>query len=193
MMMRVTRDSVAVFVDAANVWEAQKAKGRMFNYEKVRTYLQKRFEPRIVRIFYYTAYPADGTREYSTDGKHKFFTYLKKGLGFIVRKKELKRIVVHGTSDDLIEEKGNMDVEITIDAMHHRDTYSTAVFFTGDSDFLSLVTYLRNYSKEVYIYSSKNNISHELKTGSDGYTDILTITEDIWSRELTRRSTTEHR
>jgi uncharacterized LabA/DUF88 family protein len=61
-----------------------------------------------------------------------------------------------------------------------------AVFFTGDSDFLALVTYLRNGGKKVYIFSSRNNISHELKTGADGYTDILTITTDIWGRALVR-------
>lgn len=82
-----------------------------------------------------------------------------------------------------------MDVEITIDAMHHRDSYTTAVFFTGDSDFLALVTYLRNGGKQAYIYSSKNNISHELKTGGDGYTDILALPEEIWGRELVRRPT----
>jgi uncharacterized LabA/DUF88 family protein len=73
--------------------------------------------------------------------------------------------------------------------MHHRDTYDTAIFFTGDSDFLALVTYLRNGGKKVYIFSSKNNISHELKTGGDGYTDILTMSEDIWGRPLVRRPT----
>ena len=28
-------------------------------------------------------------------------------------------------------EKGNMDVEITIDAMHNKDKYSTAIFLWG--------------------------------------------------------------
>lgn len=187
-MTRLINDSVAVFIDAANVWEAQKAKGRMFDYEKLQVHFRAKFAPKVVRMFYYTAYPAEGTRTYSIDGKHKFFTYLKKGLGFVVRKKELKRIAVHNETGDTIEEKGNMDVEITIDAMHHRDSYDTAIFFTGDSDFLALVTYLRNASKKVYIFSSKNNISHELKTGGDGYFDILTITDDIWGRELVRRT-----
>ena len=186
-MTRVIHDSVAVFIDSANVWQAQKVKGRVFDYEKLRTYLDKKYAPRLVRIFFYTAYPAEGTRTYSVESKHKFYTYLKKGLGFTVRKKVLKRITVHSEAGDAIEEKGNMDVEITIDAMHHRDSYSTAVFFTGDSDFLALVTYLRNGGKKVFIFSSKNNISHELKTGGDGYTDILSVTDDIWGRELVRR------
>ena len=161
----MSQNAVCVFIDASNLWEAQKAKGRVFDYQKLQVYLQKRFLPKPVRIFYYTAYPAEGTRSYSTEGKHRFYTFLKKGLGFIVRKKEIKRIAIHSESGEYYEEKGNMDVEMTIDALHHQAMYSEAVFFTGDSDFLALVTYLRNGGKKVYIFSSKNNISHELKTG----------------------------
>jgi len=80
-----------------------------------------------------------------------------------------------------------MDVEITIDALHHIQKYNIAVLFTGDSDFLALVTYLHARDKKVYIFSSKNNISEELRTGGDGYCDVLTIKDDIWGRELKRR------
>lgn len=100
----------------------------MFDFEKLKRYLSNKFNASSVSVFYYTAYPADGTREYSLDSKHKFFTYLKKQLGFVVRKKELKRIVVHTTNGDVIEEKGNMDVEIAIDAIHHSEKYNIGVF-----------------------------------------------------------------
>jgi uncharacterized LabA/DUF88 family protein len=141
-----------------------------------------------VRVFYYTAYPAAGTRNYSLDGRHKFFTFLKKGLGFEVRKKKLKRIAVVDELGEAIQEKGNMDVEMTIDAVHHSKKFDTAVLFSGDSDFLALITYLKGDGKRVYIFSSKNNISQELKTGADGYTDLLEIHTDIWGRELKRRT-----
>ena len=37
-----------------------------------------------------------------------------------MRKKELKRIAVYNDkSGDLVQEKGNMDVEMTIDAIHN--------------------------------------------------------------------------
>ncbi len=121
------------------------------------------------------------------DGKHKFFTFLKKGLGFIVRKKELKRISALTNIGEIIEEKGNMDVEMVIDIIHYFKKYTTAVLFTGDSDFLALVTYLRNGGKKVYAFSSKNNISQELRTGTDGYFDVLKIEEDIWGRQLKHR------
>lgn len=183
----MARNVVYVFIDASNLWQAQKAKGRFFDYTKLRDFLKQKHSTSEIKIFYYTAYPAEGTRSYALDGKHKFFTFLKKGLGFTVRKKELKRIVVTTGENEAIEEKGNMDVEMTIDAIHHSPHYDTAIFFSGDSDFLALATYLRRGDKKVFIYSSRNNISEELRTGADGYTDVLRIEEDIWGRELQYR------
>lgn len=183
----MTHPSVYVFIDASNLWQAQKAKGRFFDYEKLRRFLKEKFMASAMEIFYYTAYPADGTRNYNLDGRHKFFTFLKKGLGVIVRKKELKRINIVTEAGESIEEKGNMDVEMTIDALHHLQKYDTAVLFTGDSDFLALITYLRRGGKKVYVFSSKNNISQELRTGSDGYFDVLLIEADIWGKELAHR------
>jgi len=179
---------IYVFIDASNLWAVQKSKGKFFDYEKLRDYIKEEFDGSSIKIFYYTAYPADGTRNYSLDGKHKFLTFLKKGLNFEVRKKELKRISIVDEGGESIHEKGNMDVELTIDAMYHLNKYDVAVLFTGDSDFLALVTHLRTNGKKVYVFSSKNNISEELKTGSDGYYDVLKdIKKDIWGRELKYR------
>jgi len=176
--------TIYVFIDASNLWQAQKAKGRFFDYEKLPAYLKEKFSGGKIKVFYYTAYPADGTRSYSIDSKHKFFTFLKKGLGFAVIKKELKRIHIAEGNGDAIKEKGNMDVEITIDALHHIDKYDIAVLFSGDADFLALVSYLKNRDREVYVFSSKNNISQELRTGGNGYFDVLDIEADIWGRDL---------
>jgi len=175
---------VYVFIDASNMWEAQKAKGRFFDLEGLAKYLQKQFSATDLKVFYYTAYPADGTRAYDLKGRHRFYTYLKKGLGFVVRKKPLKRISVISANGEAFQEKGNMDVEITIDAIHHRDKYQTAIFFTGDSDFLALISYLRQRGKKVFVYSSRNNVSRELRTGADGYVDVLDLEDGIWGRPL---------
>lgn len=184
------QNTVYVFIDASNLWQAQKAKGKFFDYEKLKVFLKNKFNASEIQFFYYTAYPAEGTRDYSLSGKHNFFTYLKKGLGFIVRKKELKRIPIHNDEvGDSIQEKGNMDVEMTIDAIHYVKKYDTAIFFTGDSDFLALISYLRTGGKKVYVFSSRNNVSQELRTGADGYFDVLNIEENIWGRELKHRKT----
>ena len=182
------QNAICVFIDASNLWQAQKAKGRFLDYQKLVSYIKTHFEGTSIRVFYYTAYPKEGTRTYSVAGKHNFYTFLKKGLGFEVRKKELKRIAVVNEEGEAIQEKGNMDVEMTIDAIHYSKTFDTGVLFTGDSDFLALLRYLKGGGKKAYVFSSKNNISQELKTGGDGYTDILMVKEDIWGRELQRRS-----
>ena len=52
---------------------------------------------------------------------------------------------------------------------------------------MKIILYLRRAEKGVYIFSSKNNISEELRTGGDGYFDVLEIKKDIWSRELHHR------
>ena len=187
MVLMVKVNTTYVFIDASNLWQAQKAKGRFLDYQKISDYLKNKYQSSSIKVFYYTAYPANGTRSYNLENKHKFFIYLKKGLGFEVKKKELKRISVVDEFGESVKEKGNMDVEMTIDAIHYSEKYNTAIFFTGDSDFLALVNYLRNKDKKVYIYSSENNVSQELRTGADGYVDILKEKEDIWGRELKRR------
>jgi len=161
--------------------------GSFLDYQKTIEYVKALYSGTAIKVYYYTAYPATGTRTYSLDGKHKFYTFLKKGLKFEVRKKKLKRINVFDEHGEAIQEKGNMDVEITIDAVHFLKKYDTAVLFSGDSDFLALVNYLKRGGKKVYIFSSKNNVSQELRTGADGYTDILKIRSNIWGRELKRR------
>lgn len=178
--------AVYVFIDASNVWEVQKAKGRLFDYAKLRDFIRKKFPGFRIQIFYYTAFPVEGSRNYSLDAKHRFYTFLRDRLGFIVRKKKLKRINIITDTGIKILEKGNMDVELTIDVMHHIDKYDIAVLFSGDSDFLALVNHLKRKGKKVYIFSSRNNISEELRTGSNGYTDILNIQDDIWLNNLGR-------
>ena len=108
-MAKVTNNqslSVYAFIDASNIWEAQKVKGKFIDYEKLKKYIKGHFKASIVKVYYYTAYPADGTREYSLDSKHKFFTYLKKRLGFEVRKKPLKRIKTITDKGEFIKKKG---------------------------------------------------------------------------------------
>lgn len=179
---------IYVFIDASNLWQAQKTKGKFFDFGKLKKFIEQKFNSSLVEVFYYSAYPAEGTRNYCLDGKHKFFTLLEKGLGFKVWKKELKRIPIINEEGMCFKEKGNMDVEITIDVMFHIDKFNIAIFFTGDSDFLALVSHLRNSGKKVYIFSSKNNISEELKTGGDGYFEVLDIEENIWRDELRHRA-----
>lgn len=183
--------SVFVFIDASNVWELQKAKGKLLDYKKLKFFLKKYFLASELKIFYYTAYPKEGSRPYSTKPIHDFYTFLIKDVGFILRKKELKRIVIHDskTNEYSILEKGNMDVEITIDVIDCIRNFEKMIIFTGDSDFLALIKYVKNRGKDVFVFSSKNNISQELRGAAHRYFDVLDLDVDIWRRPLTHRKT----
>lgn len=177
---------VFVFIDAANLWEVQKAKAKMLDLEKIKQHLKSKHNADKIKVYYYDAYPEADSRDYDVSGKHKFYTYLKKGLKFVVRKKPLKRILTN-SEFGTIEEKGNMDVEIAIDMVNQIRNYNEAILFSGDSDFMALIKFIHSHQKKVFVYSSRNNISSELRTGGDGYIDILKISDDIWRGKLKHR------
>lgn len=178
---------VFVFIDAANLWEVQKAKAKVLDLEKLKRYLKTQHSATEIKVYYYDAYPKQETRDHDVSGKFRFYVYLEKALKFVVRKKPLKQIRVETERGPVIEEKGNMDVELAIDVVNQAKNYNEAIFFSGDSDFLALIRFVHSRNKKVFVYSSRNNISTELRTGGDGYTDILKITDDIWRGELRRR------
>lgn len=178
---------VCIFIDASNLWAVQKAKGQLFDLAKLKDYLKGEHKADVIRIYYYDAYPEQKTREYSVEGKFKFYVYLEKALKFIVRKKPLKQIRITTEDGVSVQEKGNMDVEMAIDVVNQVNLYDEAIFFSGDSDFLALVRFARNKGKKVYVYSSRNNVSSELRTGADGYRDVLLIEADIWRSRVKQR------
>jgi len=178
--------NIAIFIDAGNLWSSYKELGKVLDFGKFGEYFPKKFGGEIFKIFYYIAFPKEGQREKrKIDSLHKFFTYLKKGLGVEVVKKPLKTIFLRNSDGELIYdqdtgepqsiERGNLDIEIAIDALRYSSAYDIAIFFTGDSDFLPLMTYLKSMgkgNKKVYVFSTVGCVSHELRTGTDGYFDI---------------------
>lgn len=79
-----------------------------------------------------------------------------------------------------------MDVEITVDAVHHAPDYQAAIFLTGDSDFYNLIRYLKTRGKQIFIMSCRSSVSKELRTGADGYTDMVGL-QDVWGSQLKQR------
>jgi uncharacterized LabA/DUF88 family protein len=183
----VMKKRVFVFIDASNLWAVQKAKGNLFDLAKLGAFIKRAHEASFVKVYYYDAYPKQNTRQYSVEGKFRFYAYLEKALKFIVRKKPLKQIRVAAEGGFIVEEKGNMDVEMAIDVVNQIDEYDEAIVFSGDSDFLALIRFIHSKNKKVFIYSSRNNVSSELRTGADGYRDVLKIEADIWGSGIKHR------
>lgn len=180
---------IGIFIDASNLWAVQKSQGKLLDLKKLIRHIEKSHNSTSLKIYYYDSYPAQASRDYDVEGKFRFYVYLKKNLGIIVRKKPLKQIKSLRGGNVTTFEKGNMDVEIALDFVNQINNYDIAILFSGDSDFLALLRFARSRNKKVHIYSSRANISRELRTGSDGYTDILKIEDDIWGKAIHRRNT----
>lgn len=173
----IDKDKVMVLIDASNIHYSKDTLGGWLNLWKITNFFKRRHNSEIVTVFYYSAYPKQGTRKDETlNNLHKFFTKLEKWFNFIVRKKALKSIT---DCNGKVVEKGNMDIEMTIDMMRRLGDYDIFILFTGDSDFLPVIKEIRSEWKKVYIYSTKWAVSSELRTGWDGYFDIRNFPELI--------------
>ena len=141
-----------VFIDAANIIYSQKTLGWKVDYEKLIKYLQENCN--LGKIIYYTAYDPENKKQ------RKFLDKLEI-IGMKVRKKPLKLISDDSIDEDYIK-KGNLDVELTIDAVENKDKYDTIILMSGDSDFSELIKHLRKFNKESIVISTQGHISMEL-------------------------------
>lgn len=103
----------------------------------------------------------------SDNDNSNFVSFMEK-IGYKIISKELKR-----RSDG--SAKGNLDIEMAIDIITHKDKLDTVVLVSGDGDFVALVEYLKtqNIQVEVYSFSNIKNItSQELKNVSSKFFEI---------------------
>ena len=113
-------------------------------------------------------------------------------VGFAVRKKILKSIYDRNTGDTTL--KGNLDIDLTIDALTESDQYDTAILVTGDSDFVPLVEALRARGKRVMIAATQQNVAVELRQAVGlNYIDLRDLRDKVESdkRPPERRSMPE--
>jgi len=74
--------------------------------------------------------------------------------------------------------KSNFDVEICVDAIRLMNKYDTFCLFSSDSDFISLITFLKNNRKKVILFKS-GYIKYPLKINSDLVINAQDIKGDI--------------
>jgi uncharacterized LabA/DUF88 family protein len=177
-----------LFIDQANLWSAYKKVWKMIDFKKLVNYIEREFNWKLEFKNIYFAYPKEWTRDYNVKWIHNFGIKLKKELWFQVKKKPLKTIIVKDSYwNPVTIEKGNMDIELTMDVMQTWHHFDIMVLFSWDSDFYNLVLFLLFKQKKVYVFSTENNISFELKHHSSKYYDFCDIKE-IWGAKLKHRA-----
>ncbi|TWF56912.1 NYN domain-containing protein [Neorhizobium alkalisoli] len=167
------REKIALFIDGANLYAASKSLGFDIDYRKLLKAFQKRGY--LLRAYYYTALIED--QEYSSI--RPLIDWLDYN-GYKVVTKPAKEF-----TDSLGRRKikGNMDIELAIDAMEQSETCDHLVIFSGDGDFTTLVEALQRKGRKVSVVSTMQTqppmIADDLRRQADHFIDLMTIKAEI--------------
>ncbi|KAB0573530.1 NYN domain-containing protein [Brucella pituitosa] len=168
-----SREKIALFIDGANLYAASKTLGFDIDYRKLLKAFQKRGY--LLRAYYYTALVED--QEYSSI--RPLIDWLDYN-GYKVVTKAAKEFT---DSTGRRKVKGNMDIELTVDAMQLTDTVDHFVIFSGDGDFRSLAEALQRKGRKVSVVSTLTTqpamISDELRRQADHFIDLVSLKAEI--------------
>lgn len=160
---------IAVFIDGANLYATAKALGFDIDYRR----LLKEFQGRgyLIRAFYYTTLVEND--EYSSI--RPLVDWLDYNGYTVVTK--AAREFVDGMGRRRI--KGNMDIELTIDALNIAEKVDEIYLLSGDGDFRPLVEELQRRGVRVTVVSSVASqpamVSDELRRQCDEFVDIASL------------------
>lgn len=167
------QDRVAAFIDGPNLYGAARSADFDIDFKNLGTLLRR--DGRLIRAYYYTAL-AD-TDEFSP--VKPLVDWLGYN-GYSVMTKPLKE---HTDAEGRKRVKGNMNVEIAVNALEIADSVDHMVFFSGDSELTALVEAVQRKGVRVTVISSKDGsqpmISDELRRQADNFIDIKTLANDL--------------
>jgi uncharacterized LabA/DUF88 family protein len=172
---------IALFIDGANLYGTAKALGFDIDYKRLLKEFQARGE--LLRAFYYTAVIED--QEFSSI--RPLVDWLDYN-GFTVVTKATKEYV---DSTGRRKVKGNMDIELAVDAMELAPHIDEMFLFSGDGDFRSLVEAVQRRGVRVTVVSTITShppmIADELRRQADIFVDLATMQPKV-GRDPSERS-----
>jgi len=156
-------ERLALFIDGSNLYAATKALGFDIDYKLLRSEFMRR--GKMVRAFYYTALIEN--EEYSPI--RPLVDWLDYN-GFTLVTKPAKEFT---DSTGRRKVKGNMDIELSIDAMEMADHVEHIVLFSGDGDFRPLVAAIQRKGVRVSVVSTIRSqppmIADDLRRQADNF------------------------
>lgn len=169
-------ERLALFIDGSNLYAAAKALGFDIDYKKLRAEFAQR--GKLVRALYYTALVED--QEYSPI--RPLVDWLDYN-GFSMVTKPAKE---YTDATGRRKVKGNMDLELAVDAMEIANYIDHLVLFSGDGDFRVLVEAIQRKGVRVSVVSTIQSnppmIADELRRQADNFIDLESL-RDIVGRE----------
>ena len=166
-------ERLALFIDGANLYAAAKALGFDIDYKLLRQEFVRR--GKLVRAFYYTALLE--TEDYSP--VRPLVDWLQYN-GFTMVTKPAREFT---DSQGRRKIKGNMDIELAVDAMEMAPHLEHIVLFTGDGDFRPLVEALQRKGVRVTVCSTIRSqppmIADDLRRQADTFIELDELREVI--------------
>jgi len=166
-------ERLALFIDGSNLYAAAKALGFDIDYKLLRQEFMRR--GKLLRAFYYTALLE--SEEYSPIRPLVDWLHYN---GFCMVTKPAKEYV---DSQGRRKVKGNMDIELTVDALDLAPHVDHIVLFSGDGDFRPLIEALQRRGVRVSVVSTIRSqppmIADELRRQADNFIELADIIEII--------------
>jgi uncharacterized LabA/DUF88 family protein len=174
LLVREIKDSrVGLYIDAANLYHASHTAKLHIDYINMIEWFKKNCK--LKKVNFYTAYDPEEPKQL------EFIHDLEKA-GYHVVKKPLK---VFDTT-----KKGNMDIEIAVDALIDQNTYDVLILMSGDGDFGYLMQALDRLGKKTIVIGVGGFTSFELHNEVDNYYFFNRIRE-VWSNAKSRKPVKE--
>ena len=179
-------ERVALFIDGANLYATAKSLAFDIDYKRLLTIFRQKCQ--LVRALYYTALAEE--QEYSSI--RPLIDWLDYN-GFTMVTKPTKEFT---DATGRRKVKGNMDIELAVDAMRLADSLDHIVIFSGDGDFRSLVAALQQKGKRVSVISTLQTqppmVADELRRQADQFIDLADL-ETMICRDTAARPQREAR
>ncbi len=167
------REKIALFIDGANLYATSRALGFDIDYKKMLGYFHG--QGYLLRAYYYTALIED--QEYSSI--RPLIDWLDYN-GYRVITKPTKEFT---DASGRRKVKGNMDMELAVDAMELSTTVDHMVIFSGDGDFRYLVEALQKRGRKVTIISTTTTnppmIADDLRRQADNFIELTSLKKEI--------------
>jgi uncharacterized LabA/DUF88 family protein len=171
--MRNRANKLALLIDGPNLYAAAKTLGFDIDYKRLLTEFQSRGT--LLRAFHYTTMIED--QEYSS--RRPLIDWLDYN-GYTVVTKPTKEFV---DANGRRKVKGNMHIELSVDAMELAEHVDQIVLFSGDGDFRSLVEAVQRRGVRVTVVSTISSqppmIADELRRQADVFTDLVELRSKI--------------
>ena len=165
--------NIALFIDGPNLYATAKAIGFDIDYKRLID--EYRSRGTLLRAIYYTAVIED--QEYST--MRPLVDWLDYN-GYTVVTKATKEFVDTAGRRKV---KGNMDIELAIDAMELAEHIDEMVLLSGDGNFRSLVEAVQRHGVRVTVVSTIATrppmIADELRRQADVFIDLKELQPKI--------------